>query len=184
MSSPYKTYFITTPIYYVNGRPHIGSGLTTVCCDVLSRYHKLRGRKSWFLTGTDEQATKVLEAAQKAGLPPQEFVDKLALDFQETWQKLHIANDDFIRTTEPRHVLVVQEFFRRLQQSGDVYKGLYEGWYCVSDETFFRDSDIGPDQLCPNAECRKPLQRVQEENYFFKLSAYGDRLLAHVEAHP
>jgi methionyl-tRNA synthetase len=184
MTEPDKTYYITTPIYYVNGRPHIGSGLTTVCCDVLSRYHKLRGKKTWFLTGTDEQATKVLEAAQVAGIPPHKFVDNLAADFQETWSKLHIENDDFIRTTEPRHVQVVQEFFRRLQQSGDVYKGLYEGWYCVSDETFFRDSDIGADHLCPNAECRKPLQRVQEENYFFRLSAYGNLLLEHVGKHP
>ncbi len=179
-----KKYYITTPIYYVNGRPHIGSALTTVCCDVLSRYHRLRGEKTWFLTGTDEQATKVLEAAQSAGVPTQEFVDSLAEDFQSTWRELHIEYDDFIRTTEPRHVEVVQEFFNRLRRSGDVYKDLYEGWYCVSDETFFRDSDVGDDRQCPNAECRKPLERVKEENYFFRLSAYGDRLIKHIEQNP
>jgi methionyl-tRNA synthetase len=179
-----KTVYITTPIYYVNGKPHLGSALTTVCCDVLARYHRLRGRKTWFLTGTDEQATKVFEAAQKAGIPPQEFVDSLAQEFQEAWHKLHIQYDDFIRTTEPRHVSVVQEVFRRLRNTGDIYRGLYEGWYCVSDETFFRDSDVGPDHLCPNSECRRPLQRVQEENYFFRLSAYGNRLLQYIEEHP
>jgi methionyl-tRNA synthetase len=182
--NPSKKFYITTPIYYVNGRPHIGSGLTTTCCDVLARYHRLRGEKVWFLTGTDEQATKVLEAAQKAGVPPMEFVDRLADDFKETWGKLHISYDDFIRTTEPRHTLVVQEIFRRLRASGDMYKDVYEGWYCVADETYFRDSDVGEDHLCPNPECRLPLRRMQEENYFFKLSAYGDRLLAHIETNP
>lgn len=179
-----KTVYITTPIYYVNGRPHIGGATTTLCADVLTRYHRMRGRKAWFLTGTDEQATKVVEAAEKAGVPTMEFVDRLANEFKETWRALHIEFDDFIRTTEPRHIRVVQEIFRRLQASGDMYKDLYEGWYCVADETFFRDSDVGPDCLCPNPECRGPLRRVQEENYFFRLSAYGDRLLAHIEANP
>lgn len=181
-SSESKTVYITTPIYYVNGKPHIGSALTTVCCDALARYHRLRGRRVWFLTGTDEQATKVVEAAEKAGVPVQAFVDGLADDFKTAWSRMHIAYDDFIRTTEPRHVRVVQEFFRRLRERGDVYAGLYEGWYCVPDETFFRESDIGPDQRCP--ECGGPLRRVQEENYFFRLSAYGDRLLAHIAANP
>jgi len=181
---PKSIVYITTPIYYVNGKPHIGSALTTICCDALARYHRLRGRAVWLLTGTDEQATKVVEAAEKAGVPVHAFVDGLADDFKATWSRLHVAYDDFIRTTEPRHTRVVQEFFRRLRERGDVYTGLYEGWYCVPDETFFRDSDVGPDHLCPNLECRKPLRRVQEENYFFRLSAYADRLLAHIEANP
>src|SRR5438552_2950665 len=155
-----KPFYITTPIYYVNGRPHIGSALTTICCDFLARYHRLRGEPTWFLSGTDEQAPKVFEAAQKAGVPVQEFVDRLAAEFRQTWDALHIRYDDFIRTTEPRHIEVVQEVFRRLRDSGDIYAGLYEGWYCVADETFFRDSDVGPDRLCPNAECRQPLRRV------------------------
>lgn len=179
-----KTIFITTPIYYVNGRPHIGSALTTTCCDFLARYYKLRGEKTWFLTGTDEQATKVVEAAEKAGLPTHDFIDGLAADFQETWKKLHIGYDDFIRTTEPRHVRVVQEIFSRLKASGNIYKDAYEGWYCVADETYFRDTDVGPDRLCPNPECRQPLRRMQEENYFFRLSAYGDRLLEYIQANP
>jgi methionyl-tRNA synthetase len=184
---PEKHWYITTPIYYVNGRPHIGSALTTVCCDVLARYHKMRGERTWLLTGTDEQATKVVEAAEKAGVPPQEFVATLAADFQTTWRALHVAYDDFIRTTEPRHITVVQEIFRRLRDAGAIYKDLYEGWYCVADETFFRDTDVivqGDQRLCPNPECGRPLQRVQEENWFFRLSAFGDRLLAHIDANP
>ncbi|MCC6730513.1 MAG: methionine--tRNA ligase [Chthonomonadales bacterium] len=182
--SPEKIWYITTPIYYVNGSPHIGSAVTTLCCDVLTRYQRLLGRRTWFLTGTDEQATKVAEAAAKAAEPPREFVDRLATEFKAAWQAMHFAYDDFIRTTEPRHVRVVQEVFRRLRDSGDAYRGTYEGWYCVADETFFRESDVGEDHLCPNPECRGPLRWVQEESYFFRLSAYGDRLLEHVQANP
>lgn len=182
--NPDKAYYITTPIYYVNGRPHIGAALTTTCCDVLARFHRMRGKRSWFLTGTDEQAPKVVEAAQKAQIPVQQFVDTLAGEFQATWRRLHIGFDDFIRTTEPRHVEVVQEVFRRLRDRGDIYKGLYQGWYCVADETYFRDSDVGEDHLCPNPECRRPLERKSEECYFFRLSAYGDRLLQYIEANP
>ena len=179
-----KSYFITTPIYYVNGSPHIGSALTTVCCDVLARYHRMRGEAAWFLTGTDENATKVQEAADSAGVPPQELVDRLAAEFKEAWSELNVEYDDFIRTTEPRHVEAVQQFFLRLRDSGHVYRGVYEGWYCVSDETFFRDSDVEEDRLCPNSECRRPLQRVQEENYFFRLSEFGEPLLKHIRSNP
>lgn len=176
-----KTVYITTPIYYVNGKPHIGSALTTLCCDVLARYHRLRGEKTWFLTGTDEQATKVYEAAEKAGVPPQEFVDGLAAEFRQTWDAMNFSYDDFIRTTEPRHVEVVQEFFRRLKAADCVYTDLYEGWYSVSDETFYRDSDVKDGVAI---ETGKPVVRVSEENYFFRLSAFGDRLLQHIEANP
>jgi len=179
-----KRYYVTTPIYYVNGRPHLGSALTTLCCDFLKRYQAMRGRSTWFLTGTDENATKNQEAAQAAGVPPLEFVTNLAEEFKRAWRAMGYDFDDFIRTTEPRHVRAVQEVFRRLRASGDLYRGTYEGWYCVSDETFFRDSDVKSDRLCPNEECRKPLRRVQEENYFFRLSAYGDRLLQYIEDHP
>jgi len=179
-----KRYYVTTPIYYVNGRPHIGSALTTLCCDFLKRYHAMQGERTWFLTGTDENATKNQEAAEAAGMPPLDFVTQLSGEFRRAWEGMGFAFDDFIRTTEPRHVRTVQEVFRRLRDSGDLYRGTYEGWYCVSDETFFRDSDVRADRLCPNEECRKPLKRVQEENYFFRLSAYGDRLLEYIEAHP
>jgi methionyl-tRNA synthetase len=179
-----KAYYITTPIYYVNSAPHIGSTLTTLAADILARYQKMRGRTVWFLTGTDENAIKVHRAAQERGVPTQRFVDELAAEFQQAWKSMHIEYDDFIRTTDSRHVRVVQEIFRRMLQSGDIYKGVYEGWYCVSDETFFAPSDVGEDKLCPNAECRRPLQWVQEEDYFFRLSAYGDRLLQYIEEHP
>ena len=179
-----KAFYITTPIYYVNGSPHIGSALTTVCCDVLARYRRMRGDRTWFLTGTDENATKVQEAAEAAGTPPRALVDRLAEEFKQAWTALGIGYDDFIRTTEPRHVHAVQQFFLKLRDSGHVYRGTYEGWYCISDETFFRESDVEDDHLCPNTECRRPLQRVQEENYFFRLSAFGEPLLQHIRANP
>ncbi len=181
-----KPYYITTPIYYVNGLPHVGAALTTVACDVLARYQRLRGRQAFLLTGTDENATKVQEAAEAAGVPPQEFVDELAGAFRECWDQLHVAYDVFMRTTDPRHVETVQTFFARLLERGYVYKDIYEGWYSVSDETFFRDSDviIQDEERGTARETGKPVQRVKEENYFFRLSAFGDRLLAHIEANP
>ncbi|HLV81766.1 MAG TPA: methionine--tRNA ligase [Chthonomonadaceae bacterium] len=174
-------YYVTTPIYYVNGQPHVGAGLTTVSCDVLARYQKLRGRKAWFITGTDENATNVQEAAAKEGVPTLEFVDRLAGAFSIAWQQLHVAADDFIRTTEPRHVRAVQEFFLRLKASGYIYLDTYEGWYSVSDETFLRDSEV-KDGV--SIDTGRPVIRVQEPNYFFRLSAFAQPLLAHIEAHP
>lgn len=175
------TYYITTPIYYVNGLPHVGSALTTVCCDVLARYHRLKGEGTWFLTGTDENATKVFDAAEKAGVPPQEFVDQLAASFRCSWDNLHVAYDDFIRTSEPRHVRATQEFFTRLLDRDYVYLDTYEGWYSVSDETFFLDDKV-KDGIA--IESGKPVVRVQEQNYFFRLSAFSDRLLTYYESHP
>jgi methionyl-tRNA synthetase len=176
-----KTYFITTPIYYVNGLPHVGSALTTVSCDVLARYQRMKGRKVAFLTGTDENATKVQQAAEKADVPPIEFVDGLAQAFQDCWAGLHVEHTDFIRTTEPRHVAAVQEFFDILRAKGYVYLDTYEGWYSVSDETFFRDSEVKEGIAI---ESGKPVVRVQEQNYFFKLSAFTQPLLDYIEAHP
>lgn len=176
-----KSYYITTPIYYVNGLPHVGSALTTISCDVLARYHRLRGYDSWMLTGTDENATKVQEAAAKAGEPTLAFVDKLAAAFRSAWDGLHIGYNDFIRTTEPRHVRACQVFFTRLLERGYVYLDAYEGWYSVSDETFFTDDKV-KDGIA--IESGKPVVRIQEQNYFFRLSAFGDRLLAHIEANP
>ena len=182
MSEPQDwRYYVTTPIYYVNGLPHVGSALTTVACDVLSRYHRQRGFDTWFLTGVDENATKVQEAAVKAETSTLDFVEGLAAAFQDCWKALHIGNDDFVRTTEPGHVRAVQEFFVRLRDRGYVYLDTYEGWYSVSDETFFRDSEVA-DGIA--IESGKPVVRVQEQNYFFKLSAFGDRLLEHIDLHP
>lgn len=176
-----STYFVTTPIYYVNGLPHVGSALTTLCCDVLARYNRLRGNPVWFLTGTDENATKVQEAAEAANIPTQEFVDGLASAFKDCWDALHIQPDDFIRTTEPRHIKVVQTFFQRLQERGYIYSDTYEGWYSVSDETFFRDSEVKDGVAI---ESGKPVIRVKEVNYFFKLSAFGQPLLDYIAANP
>ncbi len=183
-----NTFYITTPIYYVNALPHIGNCYTTVVCDVLARYHRALGEDVFFLTGTDENATKVLEVARELGRDPMDFVDEMAAGFQRTWKSLGITYDRFIRTSEIDHINVVQSIFARLRDQGDIYKGVYEGYYCVPDETFWADAQVVKDEdgiaRCPNAECGRPVTRVSEENYFFKLSAYGDRLMAYVEAHP
>jgi methionyl-tRNA synthetase len=178
-----KAYYITTPIYYVNDVPHIGNAYTTIVSDAMARHQRQRGCKVVFATGTDEHAIKVAEAAQQAGMAPKDYVDKLAAAFVDVWKSLHIEYDEFIRTTEPRHVEVVQKAFDTLRDKGDIYKGVYEGWYCVPDETFFRESEL-IDGKCPNPECRREVQWVQEENYYFKLSGFQDRLLQYIEDHP
>ena len=175
------SYYVTTPIYYVNGLPHVGSALTTICCDVLARYKRLRGYDSYLLTGTDENATKVQEAALKVGKEPMDFVDGLSEAFKDCWRKLHIANDDFIRTTDPRHIEAAQKFFSLLLERGFVYLDTYEGWYSVSDETFLRENEVKNGVAIDSG---KPVIKIQEQNYFFKLSAFGDRLLELIEANP
>ena len=179
--------YLTTPIYYVNDVPHIGTSYTTVAADVLARFYRMRGEAVLFATGTDENATKVVEAAQKAGMEPQPFVDAMASRFQQAWAELNVEHDVFIRTTEARHRGAVQTFFKTLQGRGDIYQGPYEGWYCVSCETFF-SADEAPEQngerRCPNIPEHPPLRLVQETNYFFALSRYGERLLEHIEANP
>ena len=175
-----KKYTITTPIYYVNSVPHIGTALTTLAADVTSRYQKMRGNEVFFLTGTDENGLKVKEAAEKAGVDPIAFVDDISSKFREIWPGLYIEFDDFIRTTEPRHRDAVQAFFRLLQEKGHIYSGSYEGWYDVSSETFFKESDL-VDGLSPDGN---PVRWVKEDNYFFRMSAFGDQLIAHIEANP
>jgi len=176
-----KTFYITTPIYYVNGVPHVGSATTTLLCDALARFHRLRGDKTFFLTGTDENAPKVAAAAAKDGMDTLKFADSVSQRFRDCWKYLHISYDDFIRTTEPRHVAVVTEVFQRLQAQGDIYAGKYEGWYSVSDETFFLDSEVENGRAKENGAI---VERVTEDNYYFRLSAYSDRLLAHIESYP
>ncbi len=176
-----KTFYITTPIYYVNGVPHVGSATTTLLCDALARYRRLRGEPTFFLTGTDEHGSKVVEAAAKEGVTPQELVDHNSAQFAECWRFLNISNDDFIRTSEPRHRAVVAEVFRRLRAQGDIYSAPYEGWYSVADETFLRDSEVKDGR---SLETGAEVKRVTEDNYFFRLSAYADRLRQHIEDDP
>ncbi len=177
-----KRYYITTPIYYVNSVPHIGTALTTIVADACARFQKRRGCAVYFLTGTDENAPKVHRVAQEKGIPTQQFVDEMAEVFERTWRELHIEYDVFIRTTEERHKRTVTEVFRRLRQQGDIYEGRYEGWYCVSCETFFAPTKVGAGNTCP--DCGRPLEYRDEPCYYFRLSAYEDRLREHILNHP
>jgi methionyl-tRNA synthetase len=175
------TYYVTTPIYYVNADPHIGTAYTTVAADCVARYHRLLGKRVFFLTGTDEHGQKVARAAEAKGVEPKEWVDNIVPRFTGTWELLNISNDDFLRTTERRHMDVAQRFIGELKDRGDVYLSTYEGWYCVHDETFLLPSQLVEDN-CPH--CGRPVDWVKEENYFFRLSEYADRVLQHIEQNP
>ena len=177
-----ENFYITTPIYYVNDVPHIGHAYTTIAADVLARWHKSGGDKTWFLTGTDEHGQKIQTVAQKKGITPKELCDEVVQNFQRLWGVLNISNDDFIRTTEPRHEKVVQEIFRRLMANGDIYKGEYEGWYCVPCETYVPEAQMGESNTCP--DCHRQLTKMTEETYFFKLSKYAEPLLKYYEENP
>jgi methionyl-tRNA synthetase len=168
------TWYLTTPIYYVNDVPHIGHAYTTVVADVLARWQRLHGRKVHFLTGTDEHGAKQVTAAEAAGKTPKEWVDGIVPRWRELWERLQISNDDFIRTTEPRHEQQVVPFMEKLREADDVYLGTYEGWYCVRCEEFKTDTEL-VDGNC--AIHGSPVDRVQEDNWFFKLSKYNDALL-------
>ena len=176
-----QPFYITTPIYYVNDAPHLGHAYTTILADVLARYHRLQGRPTFFLTGTDEHGQKVQQAVRQHREAPQDYVDRLAAQWRATWDDLHIAYDDFIRTTEPRHVQVVQAMLQRLWEEGQIYRDEYEGWYCVPDERFWTEKDA-VDGLCP--DCGRPLEQLAETNYFFRMSDYQGWLLEHIEQHP
>lgn len=177
-----ENFYITTPIYYVNDVPHIGHAYTTIAADVLARWHKSGGENTWFLTGTDEHGQKIQTVAEKRGITPKELCDEVVLNFQRLWGVLNISNDDFIRTTEPRHEKVVQEIFRRLMANGDIYKGEYEGWYCVPCETYVPEAQMGEGNTCP--DCHRPLTKMTEETYFFKLSKYAEPLIKYYEENP
>jgi methionyl-tRNA synthetase len=183
-----KKYYVTTPIYYVNAAPHIGHAYTTIAADVLARFMRARGKQAHLLTGTDEHGSKIEQVAAAAAKSPKDYADEISAQFKDLWKHLDIHHDDYIRTTEPRHEKKVQELFALLQKNGDIYKGHYTGYYCVSDETFFTETEAPPDKhgkrWCPNKECGKPLQMVEEESYFFKLSKYQQPLLDHYKAHP
>lgn len=178
-----KKFYITTPLYYVNASPHIGHSYTNIAADSLARYmRKNLGRENvWLLTGTDEHGQKIQKAAEQAGMQPQVFCDKMVGQFQGLWKKLNISYDDFIRTTEHRHCLVVQRVLEILYKKGDIYKEKYEGWYCTPCETFWTQMQL-QDQNCP--DCKRPLEKISETNYFFKLSKYQNWLLDHIKANP
>ena len=167
------TFYITTPIYYVNAPPHIGHTYTTVACDTVARRQRMMGLDTWFLTGTDEHGQKIERSAIAAGCSPKEFVDKVSGEFRQLWDRMKLTYDDFIRTTEPRHIRGVQALFKRLQERGYIYKGSYSGQYCVYDELYV--DAVEPGAPCP--ECGRTTETVQEENYFFKLSAMEEPLL-------
>lgn len=177
-----KKFFITTPIYYVNDRPHIGHTYSTTAADAVARYHRMRGEEVLFLTGTDEHAQKVVRAAEAAGLDAQSFADRVMTSFLDMWDKMHVDYDRFIRTTEDEHKAVVAEVFRRLVERGDIYKDRYEGWYCVPCETYFAEDALGEGGLCP--DCGREVERLTEEAYFFRASAYGNELVREIEAQP
>ena len=174
-------FYVTTPIYYVNDRPHIGHAYTTVAADVISRWHRLLGRQSYFLTGIDEHGQKVFRAAQKRGISPQEHVDELALSWQAVWKKLQIENNDFIRTTSTSHQNVVKAVLQHLFDQGDIYSDNYEGWYSTSEERFWTDKDL-VDGKCPLSG--NPVEWIQEKNYFFRMSKYADTLRQWIDDHP
>jgi methionyl-tRNA synthetase len=176
-------FYITTPIYYPNDVPHIGHAYDAVAVDFIARYHRLRGERVFHLTGTDEHGLKLQRAAEAAGMTPQEWVDEMEPKWREVWARLDIAYDDYIRTTEPRHVAAVKELLQAVRDNGrdDIYLGTYEGWYCVACEAYYTEGDL-VDGRCPVHD--RPAERLREENYFFRLSAYADRLLEHYAAHP
>jgi methionyl-tRNA synthetase len=169
-----RKFYITTPIYYVNARPHIGHAYTTIACDTIARRQRLLGAETFFLTGTDEHGQKIERAAEAAGTTPQQYADEISAEFRQLWKRMGISNDDFIRTTEERHIKRTQELFRRIRDNGFIYKGTYTGQYCVSDELYVDGAQ--PGDPCPT--CGRITETVHEENYFFKLSAFQDKLLA------
>lgn len=174
-------FYITTPLYYVNAAPHIGHSYTNIAADTLARARRARGDEVYFLTGTDEHGQKIQKASDDAKMDPQAFSDKMVLQFRDLWKALDISYDDFIRTTEPRHMKVVQRVLEILHKKGDIYEDKYEGWYCTPCETFWIESQI-IDKLCP--DCKRPVEKISETNFFFKLSKYQDWLIQYIEANP
>ncbi len=182
---PDKLFYIATPIFYVNGAPHLGHAYTSIAADTMARWKRLDGYDVLFATGTDEHGGKVERAALDAGMPPQEFTDQVSAKFRHLGRLRDLSNDVFIRTTEKRHALACQEIWRRLRASGDIYLGAYEGWYAVRDETFYAEDEliVGADGA-RTAPTGAPVEWVKEESYFFRLSAWGDRLMAYYDALP
>ncbi len=177
-----KKCYVTTPIYYASGKIQIGNSYTTVACDVFARFNRQMNRKTFYLTGMDEHGQKIEEAANKAGLTPKAFVDKVASETKALWQTMNINYDYFIRTTDKNHEEVVANVFEKLLANDDIYLGTYSGNYCVSCETFFTKTQLGENDTCP--DCGKPTKLVSEESYFLRLKKYADKLLAYINEHP
>ena len=172
-----KKFYITTPLYYVNDKPHIGHAYTTILADVIARFHRSNGDEVYFLTGTDEHGQKIQEAAERRGVDPQTHVDEFVCNFQNLWEKLHIQYDDFIRTTEPRHTKPVQELLQELWNKGEIYADEYEGYYSVSEERFITEKEAEEGDF-------REVKKLKELNYFFKMSKYQDKLISHIENYP
>ena len=176
-----KKYYITTPIYYPSGKFHIGTAYTTTFANTIKKYREMRGFDTYFLTGLDEHGQKIQDVAMGRGLKPQEHVDEMAIAAKELWSKMKIDYDDFIRTTEPRHEKIVEQIFEKFMQNGDIYKGEYEGWYCVPCETFFTPTQL-EDGKCP--DCGREVKMMKEEAYFFNMKKYQERLVKFYEENP
>ena len=176
-----KTFYITTPIYYPSGNMHIGHTYTTVAADTLTRFKKQTGYDTFFLTGTDEHGQKIEEKAKQAGVTPQQFVDKIVAETKDLWKLMNIEYDDFIRTTDERHMKIVQKIFRKFYEQGDIYKSEYEGLYCTPCESFWTPTQV-KDGCCP--DCGRPVKPMKEESYFFRMSKYQDWLIDYIETHP
>ena len=177
-----KSFYITTPIYYPSAKLHIGHAYCTTIADAIARFKRLAGYDVFFLTGSDEHGQKIQRTAEKQNVTPIEYVDKIVAGFQELWQRLNISNDDFIRTSEERHQKVVQEFFRRIRDKGDIYKGEYTGLYCTHCESYWTELQLDENKCCP--DCHRAIEKVSEEAYFFKMSKYGDKILKYIEENP
>ena len=174
-------FYVTTPIYYVNDIPHIGHAYTTIAADVLARFYRTRGYEVFFLTGLDEHGQKVQQAASKAGIDPQTHCDRLMPAFKNLWATLNISQDAFIRTTDKPHQAIVQRCLQSLYDKDLIYQAEYTGWYCTFDERFWTEKDVENGQ-CP--DCRRPVERVSERNYFFRMSRYQQPLIDHIKSHP
>ena len=174
--------YLTTPIYYATGDPHLGHAYTTVLTDALARYYRQTGAEVRFLTGTDEHGQKMQEAATKKGMTTIELADQMAESFEAAWRDLNISFDRFIRTTEPEHIGVVSTILERLWAKGQIYDDVYSGWYCISEERYWTEREVGTERICP--DCKRPVEFVEEKNYFFRMSDYQERLIRHIDEHP
>jgi methionyl-tRNA synthetase len=177
-----KTFYVSTPIYYVNDIPHIGHAYTTVAADTVARYKRLAGYDVFFLTGTDEHGQKIEQAASVKGFTPKELADNVVVRFKNLWEKLNISNDHFVRTTEEYHKKTVQAVFTKMKENGDIYLGEYEGWYCTPCETYWTETQLLDGNCCPS--CRRETTKLKEPSYFFRMSKYQDKLLEHIEKNP